>query len=263
MTDDERFDEFLRDAAQDYNRPPETPREAMWARIEAARHARSGIRTPRHVERHWWLWVTGIAATLLLGISIGRFTVSSDPRQTATVGTHDRDTAPSARVAIAVDPNDTADATRGALPAETARRRVDLPRRPSEVGPPSHNRLERGSAIVSAPYQAVALQHLGRSEALLTSFRADTRTGRPDAQISGWARELLSTTRLLLDSPAASDARMGRLLADLELVLAQIANLPAGQGTGELELIDQAVEQRDVLFRLRATVPTGIARAGT
>ena len=262
MTDDERFDEFLRSAAQDYNRPPETPREAMWARIEAARRARTDLRTPRHVERHWWRWVTGIAATLLLGIAIGRFTVSSNPTQTATVSAHDRDTAPGARVAVAVN-NDTADATPGAPPGDTADRRLDLARRPLEAGPPPENRLVRGSAIVSAPYRAVALQHLDRAEALLTSFRADTRTGRLDAQISGWARELLSTTRLLLDSPAASDARMGRLLADLELVLAQIAQLPAGQGTGELELIDQAVEQRDVLFRLRATVPRGTARTGT
>ena len=43
MTDDERFDEFLRAAAQDYHRPPETPRDAMWARIETARRAQAGI----------------------------------------------------------------------------------------------------------------------------------------------------------------------------------------------------------------------------
>ena len=37
MTNDERFDEIIRAAASDYNRPPETPRDDMWAAIEAGR----------------------------------------------------------------------------------------------------------------------------------------------------------------------------------------------------------------------------------
>ena len=37
---DDRFDDVLRDLAQDYNRPPETPRELMWARIRAVRQER-------------------------------------------------------------------------------------------------------------------------------------------------------------------------------------------------------------------------------
>ena len=36
MTED-RFARLLRDAAQDYHRPPETPREDLWRRIAAAR----------------------------------------------------------------------------------------------------------------------------------------------------------------------------------------------------------------------------------
>ena len=41
------------------------------------------------------------------------------------------------------------------------------------------------------------------------------------------ARSLLGTNRLLLDSPVATDPRMRQLLEDLELVLAQIAQLSA------------------------------------
>ena len=39
MLDDreDRFDEFLRDQARDYNPPPETPRAEIWERIRAAR----------------------------------------------------------------------------------------------------------------------------------------------------------------------------------------------------------------------------------
>lgn len=252
MTDDERFDESLRMAAQDYHRPPDTPREAIWARIEAARRVQPEVRMPRGVERQWWRWVTGIAATLLLGIAIGRFTVRQEPIRTATTTGPSRDTG----VAMAVVPEGTAGVRPRAPATETTAVGLHTARAPSRAH-------ERESAVASMPYRVAALQHLGRAEALLTSFRAETRAGRPDTQISGWARELLSTTRLLLDSPAANDARLGRLLADLELVLAQIAQLPAERGAGELELIDHAVEERDVLFRLRATVPTGTVRART
>ena len=39
MTDD-RFDERLRQAAQEYHRPPATPREELWTRIQAERARR-------------------------------------------------------------------------------------------------------------------------------------------------------------------------------------------------------------------------------
>jgi hypothetical protein len=35
--DDDRLDELLREAAQDYHRPPEPPREVMWQAIQAQR----------------------------------------------------------------------------------------------------------------------------------------------------------------------------------------------------------------------------------
>ena len=34
---DDRFDDQLRDSARDYNTPPVTPREEMWAAIQARR----------------------------------------------------------------------------------------------------------------------------------------------------------------------------------------------------------------------------------
>lgn len=40
MSTDDRFDEHIRAAASDYREPPETPREAMWERIQAARSGR-------------------------------------------------------------------------------------------------------------------------------------------------------------------------------------------------------------------------------
>src|SRR6266850_116299 len=34
---DDRFDDLLRESARDYNDPPETPREEMWAAMQAKR----------------------------------------------------------------------------------------------------------------------------------------------------------------------------------------------------------------------------------
>ena len=74
-------------------------------------------------------------------------------------------------------------------------------------------------------YRLAAVEHLGQSEAFLTLFRASVRTGSQERLASATARQLLATNRLLLDSPAAQDRKTRLLLEDLELVLAEIAQL--------------------------------------
>lgn len=198
---DDQFENLLREAARDYHRPPETPREELWARIEAERRRRRAA--PRVVVlRPAWRWGLGMAAVLLLGIAIGRWI--RPPQQTDQL-------APSA--------------ARGA--------RSDL------------------------AYRLVAAQYLTRTETLLTGFRADARVGQLDAQFIAQARELLSSTRLLLDSPAGRDARLKPLFEDLELVLAQIALLPAVRDSADVELITQGMDQSSVLTRLRTANPAG------
>jgi hypothetical protein len=103
------------------------------------------------------------------------------------------------------------------------------------------------------PYRQATTEYLGQTVALLTSLPAAARDGQPDARFVTQAGDLLTTTRLLLDSPAAaSDPRLRNLLEDLELVLAQLARLPSGHGGTELNLITEALEQRDVVPRVRA-----------
>jgi hypothetical protein len=81
------------------------------------------------------------------------------------------------------------------------------------------------------PYRQATTEYLGQTVALLASLPAAARDGQPDARFVTQAGELLSTTRLLLDSPAAaSDPRLKNLLEDLELVLAQLSRLPAEHG---------------------------------
>jgi hypothetical protein len=106
-------------------------------------------------------------------------------------------------------------------------------------------------------YQVAATQYFSRTETFLTGFRADLRAGRADARFTGQARDLLTTTRLLLDSPAADDPRLRALLEDLELVLVQISQLPAGRDPHDTDLITQGMDQRSVLPKLRSAIPAG------
>src|SRR5690606_6901225 len=68
---EDRFDELLRRMARDYNAPPETPREELWAAISAARGTPRTAPRPDRRGPPWWLG--GLAAMLVLGITIGRF----------------------------------------------------------------------------------------------------------------------------------------------------------------------------------------------
>jgi hypothetical protein len=120
----------------------------------------------------------------------------------------------------------------------------------------------RGPATISSPpdasiaYRVAAAPYLTRTEALLTSFRAESRSGRVDTAFALQAQDLLVTTRLMLNSPAARDPRLASLLQDLEVMLVQIAQLPAGSDRNDVELINQGLDQRSVMLRLRAVSPT-------
>ena len=107
-------------------------------------------------------------------------------------------------------------------------------------------------------YHVAATQYLSRTEAFLTGFRADLRDGQVSPRFTGQARDLLSTTRLMLDSPAADDARLRLLLQDLELVLVQISQLQSnGGGAGDADLITQRMDHSSVLPKLRSAIPAG------
>jgi hypothetical protein len=216
---DDRFDDLLRDAARDYNEPPATPREEMWARIAAEREERRRHEVRKEdKDRRVLRFPTfrtlptsrpfrvaaAVAALLAVGVGLGRMSVSNP-----------------------------------------------------EPGPPSVATVAEGPRINSAAYSIVTTEHLSQSEAFLTLFRASVRQPGDGRLASATARQLLATNRLLLDSPAASDARMRLLLQDLELVLAEIAQLSPQPRSGDVELITEGLEQGGVLSRLRTAVPAG------
>jgi hypothetical protein len=232
---DDQFDDRLREAVQDYRRPPETPREAMWARIEAARRERPAPRTVVRVHRlpRPITWGIGMAAVLVIGVAIGQYTTERPS---------------SGHAPPANQPATVATRPAGGQPASASS---------APAG------ASTGQAEPNVAYRVATIEHLAHTEALLTTFRADARSGRTDPTVDGWARDLLGTTRMLLDSPAAQDPQLGKLLGDLELVLAQIAALPSTHNRTDVDLIDDAVRQHAVLTRLRMAVPAGPIRAGT
>jgi hypothetical protein len=118
-----------------------------------------------------------------------------------------------------------------------------------------------GTPMTGDAYRVAVAQHLSRTETLLASFRADAAGGRVDASAGEWAGQMLSTTRLLLDSPAADDPKLRALLEDLELVLAQIAALPrrtdTDANTTEVDMARRAVEEKQLLPRMQTLAPAG------
>jgi hypothetical protein len=120
---------------------------------------------------------------------------------------------------------------------------------------PSGNAGADTSAIADA-YRDQTSNYLGQAAALLISLPPQNTSGKADAAFAGKAADLLVTTRLLMDSPAAQDPKLRSLLEDLELVLVQIARLRGERNRGDLDLIHQAVEQGDVLSRLNSAVAT-------
>lgn len=112
------------------------------------------------------------------------------------------------------------------------------------------------SAVADA-YRDQTNQYLGQAAALLISLPAKDGSQRANLTFANKAADLLVTTRLLIDSPAATqDPKLRSLLEDLELVLVQIARLRGERNKGDLDLIHQAVEQGDVLSRLNSAVVT-------
>ncbi len=112
------------------------------------------------------------------------------------------------------------------------------------------------SALSSTTYDVVSVQHLSAAEALLTSFHREERT-EGDVAIRRWARDLLASTRLLIDSPAGEDAARRQLLEDLEYVLAQIVQLDPNAPAEDRAMVDRAINRGQVLTRIRSSIPAG------
>jgi hypothetical protein len=260
MNDDE-MDDLLIQGAQDYNEPGTVPRDEMWTRVSAARRATRS----RHRARTWGAASIAAAAVLVIGIVIGRRLErpSIAPQQTVAVAP----IAPPVSAAptpISVPPATVAqqDSVIQQFRTETK----NTQRRTEQLVAAAPEGAGRGSEQgASLAYRLVVLQHLAGSEAMITAFRSSAKRGEVDAQIASWSRELLSTTRMLEASPVTQDPTMKRLLEDLDLVIVQIARYTT-RGTNnpdDLDLIEQSINKRSVITKLRGSLPARNAPVGT
>jgi len=263
MTDDERMDALLRQmAAEEYNRPPHiVPREQMWEAVQAGLGAGDkgladqtvipvsrGSRVPR------WVYLAAAAVALLAaGIHLGRMMGPSTQTALAPV---QRDS-----LGLPIDRDRGArqnDVAPGGQPEQIradVTLRSDDKSRPRPRPEPERLDPNLGNDPATQAYSVAASQHMTEAEAMLTAFKGDLSQGRMDAQIASWGKDLLSNTRLLLDSPAARDPVRRRLLQDLELILVQIVQLSPGASARDRDLINGALTDDQVLMRLRTAIP--------
>jgi hypothetical protein len=197
--DDERFTMRLKEWAADYQAPPEPPREAMWQAIVRERRERRSRTSPVV----WVRWSVGLAATLALGIALGRLS----------------------------RPDVTPEVVAG-IPVEEF-------------------------AVANVAFERMTREHMGRVETFLNVFRSEARAGRMDSTMGGVARALAAQNRLLLGSPAASDASVRRLLNDVDLVLMQIQQYGATGSENDLDFINDGIQRRGVLLQLRTVSTQG------
>ena len=220
-----QFEDFLRDAARDLNAPGETPREEIWSRIQAARRVGWEGREGRNGRKGQERRMGRwwpVAPVVRWGLAAAAILALG-------IG-----------IGMNLDRASGDGSTVGAM---------------AETDP-------TGGGTDDVVYRMAALEHLGRTEAFLTMFRADVRAGRGDYRVSSPVRDLLTTTRLLKGSPAAEDRRMAELLEDLELMLMQIALLRAEVDGEEADLVARGMDEKGVLLKLRAAAPAGPALRG-
>ena len=260
------FDDLLKDAARSYNEPPSTPRDKMWDAISRARTEASLRPTFRWGPRRLAAYAAGIAAVLMAGIAIGRISRPSAPSSMVASQQSSSSTAPPGAA-----PADTAAATEPAAvpgPADAVPRRLASAKRTPALlrrGPRGTPSLVDATGDEDA-YHLSLVEHLARTELLLTGFRAQARSGtdaRLDAQFASLSKELLGTTRMMLASHRGEDPALTHLLQDLELVLMQLSQYAAGGRRVDLDAATQSIEKRNVIPKLRSTIPAGMSGAGT
>jgi hypothetical protein len=269
LTAGEERDPMLEYLAADYNRPPATPRDDMWSAIMQARGASTTV-APIATRAPWArrLWPVAAAAVLLLaaGMGLGMW-IASGRGASQQVAQTQKDSAGAAPRVADPSSRDTTDSaapgrsgTEGRIP-QTLAKRDPGSRDDSGMSGPLDGPNVAGA---ETSYRLATVQHLTHVEALLTSYRAMSAQDQAkfDGELASWARDLLADTRLLLDSPASQDPLRRKLLEDLELVLAQMAQLaPERAGRGR-ELIEGTLSREHVLTRLRTAIPAG-ATSGT
>jgi hypothetical protein len=214
--------DLAREAVDDFDAEIVVPREMMWARIQRVRSDRAPTAAPPggttpvapQIGRSWARWRRQIAA--VAAVLVGGIAIG-------------RYVVPTRVVSV------------GAA--------LDTSRSPAGLGPDALAAM----ASSTDPARVAMQEHLVRTVALLTTVRDDNPAMGPEADLTLVARELLTTTRLLLDQPQLRDERTRRLLQDLELVLVQVIQA-RGSAPETQRAPKETLQDTNLLTRVRAIV---------
>lgn len=241
---------WLETMRRDYHPPPPAPKEEMWAAIEG------GLRQEREGRIHGG--VTEVSAGGGVDPSIVAIG-SAHPRRDGG-GTLGRLPTKWLLAAAAV-------LVLGIGIGRWTAPDGPLTPRPTSSAPVAE-RSEEGRSEEGAGGLAFAARlHLARTEPLLTTIRADARSGRLDPSIGPWATTLLAETRLLMDARTGARDDVQRLLMDLELVLVQIVGAShggiqdSGRAREEMDLAVRSLEREELLARIRTAAPSTMSGA--
>jgi hypothetical protein len=229
-------------AAAEYHAPPASvPRDAMWAAIQAQRASRGAVTPP---------------------VAPPQFEAPAQPVVQVKPTTRSRLTrlmprsvmalATAAALAVAIGvmgrapslTTDTGDTTVTAA-ADTARGA-------------SQTAAGAGGTGEGQAWTVVSSEHFGMAETMLAALGTSPRE-QADRQLTAWSRDLLESTRLLMDSPAGRDPKRQLLLQELELVLVQLVESGPAMRTDDTNVMDELLSRSALLLtRIRTTVPAGL-----
>jgi hypothetical protein len=116
-------------------------------------------------------------------------------------------------------------------------------------------------ASANDPSRVAMQEHLSHTVALLAAVNDGGASHAVTKDIGSQARDLLTTTRLLLDQPQLRDSTTRRLLQDLELVLVQVIQA-RGSAPETQRAPQETLKETNLLTRVRALVTASSATDG-
>jgi hypothetical protein len=262
-------------ALDEYNRPPvSVPREEMWRVVAGQGGVVRSIDSARrwiNVGRHGWQTAAAAALLIAVGFGAGRFfnetpaSTANPVRVNAPAVANNVLNSDSTQVASGGESTEQPAGEKGSAGSESARTSRESGVAPKhaalasikDVQPLTSAEMEQMGQSVGA--HLVAVQHLSQVETLLTSFKTNEKDKKINAQLGKWARNLLTNTRVLLESPVGADPDRRKLLEALEVILMQMVQLSPDATKEEREMVNKALKQEGMLGRVRAAVtgPSG------
>jgi hypothetical protein len=272
----DQFRHIVALAGETFNTPPaQVPREEMWNRIRLARdYNRHQVTAPR--ETIWNRLATLRAATRPAPFRkraplTGALVSERDVRVTASRRSHVAwmlatftslaAVAVFASLQTPADPQAGAAAASAALPDGSASSGISqyafqpdgISRYASDFAGGWVNAV--ADDPVSEAYRRAATIHLKRSDVLLAGLRTLSDEAIVHRNMRATIRELLSNTRLLLNSPATIQAQYRGVFLDLELVLIRMSVLTPSTVAAERAQIEETLVRKKLLARMRDLIP--------